>query len=81
MFIASVIYLKVASSSSRNDIIENSRGQLVELPPIPINVYDHKKPREATAIALDTKYKEHYEHVKVPRPKYQPPEPPIMIKA
>ena len=81
IFIVSVIYLKVVSSSPNNDIIENSKGQIVELPPIPTNIYDHKKPREATAIALDTKYKEHYEHVKVPRPKYQPPEPPTKISA
>ena len=79
--IVSVIYLKMASFSSKNDTIEDSKGQIVELPPIPTSVNDHKKPREATAIALDTKYKEHYEHVKVPRPKYQPPEPPMKISA
>ena len=68
----------MVSSSSTNDTIEDSKGQIVELPPIPTNVYDHEKPREATAIALDTKNKE---HVKVPRPKYQPPEPPMKISA
>ena len=46
-----------------------------------MSTYDHEKPREATAIALDTKYKERYEHVKVTRPKYQPPEPPMKISA
>ena len=42
----------MVSSSSINDTIEDSKGQIVELPPIPTNVFDHEKPREVPLLLI-----------------------------